>query len=90
MLCVHVCVILHLISSRIACSIASSPFFSHCCCCWHCQILAMVGLVCKNVQLDGKTENYEQNLTHFSVVRKLNDQPFPFNFESVLHRKKPR
>lgn len=50
----------------------------------------MVGLVCKNVQLDGKTENYEQNLTHFSVVRKLNDQPFPFNFESVLHRKKPR
>lgn len=53
------------------------------------QILSMVGLVCRNVQLDGKTENVEQNLSHFSVIRKLHDQPFPFDFASTLMRKKP-
>eukprot|EP00043_Microstomoeca_roanoka_P012767 m.124092 g.124092 ORF g.124092 m.124092 type:complete len:1520 (+) comp15585_c0_seq2:94-4653(+) len=53
------------------------------------EILAIVGLVCKNVQLDGKTENIEQHLSHFSLIRKLQENPFPFDFESTLIKKKP-
>ncbi|EGD78351.1 hypothetical protein PTSG_09417 [Salpingoeca rosetta] len=52
------------------------------------EILSLVGLVCSNVQLDGKTENIDKNLSHFSLIRKLQDQPFPFDFEPTIMQKK--
>lgn len=44
------------------------------------EILAVNGIVHSNVAMDGPTEN-ENDFAHFTAVRKLQDMPFPFDFQ---------
>ena len=54
------------------------------------QILAVTGLVHQSVQLDGFTPDPEKDYSNFTAVRKLGDNPFPFDLSSKLLQKKRR
>lgn len=40
------------------------------------------------MRLDGKAENPERSFSHFSAMRKLGDNPFPFDLRTVLAQRK--
>ena len=49
----------------------------------------MSGVVHKGVQMDCPTDR-EEDMASFTVVRKLGDNPFPFDFASTIHRQRVR
>eukprot|EP00730_Choanoeca_flexa_P004366 TRINITY_DN11674_c3_g2_i1.p1 TRINITY_DN11674_c3_g2~~TRINITY_DN11674_c3_g2_i1.p1 ORF type:complete len:1089 (+),score=318.58 TRINITY_DN11674_c3_g2_i1:255-3269(+) len=54
------------------------------------EILAVTGLVHQSVNLDGYTPDPEKGYSNFTALRKLGDNPFPFDLNSKLHQKKRR
>lgn len=46
------------------------------------EILVVSGLVHNAVECDGPTLNPDKGLAHFTAIRKLGDNPFPFDFRS--------
>eukprot|EP00041_Stephanoeca_diplocostata_P033068 m.1082251 g.1082251 ORF g.1082251 m.1082251 type:complete len:1545 (-) comp24263_c0_seq2:139-4773(-) len=50
------------------------------------EITMVSGLIHSNVECDGPTPDPEKNYAHFSAIRKLGDNPFPFDFSSRCHQ----
>ena len=52
------------------------------------EILVVSALVHDGVNIDGPTLRPETKYTHFTVVRKLSNNLFPFDFRAVVSRRK--
>ena len=50
------------------------------------EILVVSGLVHNTVECDGPTLNPEQGFSHFTGIRKLGPEPFPFDFRPRCHQ----
>ena len=50
------------------------------------EILVVSGLVHNAVECDGPTFNPEQGFSHFTGIRKLGAEPFPFDFRPRCHQ----
>ncbi len=51
------------------------------------QIILLSGVVHNNVQIDGPTDNLNQ-VTHFTAIRKLGDNPMPPDYKTRLMQSK--
>jgi hypothetical protein len=53
-------------------------------------VLAISGLVHQDVNFDGYTPDAEKGYVHFTAIRKLADNPLPFDLRQKLQQAKRR